>query len=115
MNWKFWKKEGAGNAAKVQRRARPKELPQAVGRKLIVDLQIDPDEAWSLRYVGHPLEAQTGIQDFRVYDPAKAAGAGLLVKDWHSLDDQPDLILYEGQYDKSCTVVFLRTAQRPAA
>jgi hypothetical protein len=115
MNWKFWKKNGGGDAAKPIKRSKPKELPQAVGRKLIVDLQIDPDEAWSLRYVGRPSEGKTGIQDFRLYDPAKAARAGLLVKDWHSLDDHPDSILYEGQYDKSGTVVDLRTAQRPAA
>lgn len=115
MNWKFWKKEGVENAAKAKKNAKPKELPQAVGRKLIVDLQIDPDEAWSLRYVGRPSEVNTGIQDFRLYDPAKAARVDLLVKEWHSLDDHPDLILYEGQYDKSGMVVDLRIAQRPAA
>jgi hypothetical protein len=115
MNWKFWKKGSDGDAPKAKRFTKPKELPELVGRKLVVDLQIDPDEAWSLRYVSRPSESKSSTQDFRLFDPQKAAQAGLVVKDWSSLDDRPDLILFEGLYDRSSMTVDLRAPSRSAA
>ena len=100
MNWKFWKKDAGANPGKNKKLAKPKEPPQAVGRKLVVDLKLDPDEAWALRYVCRPSDKDPDIRDFRLYDPVKASQAGLFVKDWHSLDDQADLILFEGRHDR---------------
>ena len=115
MNWKFWKKESVADTGKAGKLSKPKDPPQAVGRKLVVELKIDPDEAWELRYVKRPSEANPGILDFRLYDPAQASQAGLFVKDWHSLDDHTDLILYEGHHDRSCTDVSVWPRQKPAA
>jgi hypothetical protein len=115
MNWKFWEKSGAENSAKVKKLNKPKELPEAVGRKLVVGLQIDPDEAWSLRYVGRPSETKPGIQDFRLFNPEHAHLARLTVKDWTSLDDHQELILYEGQFDRSTKLVELWPKSKSAA
>jgi len=39
--------------------------------------------------------------EFRSYNPETALQRGIAVKNWTSLDDLPDLILYTGSYDKS--------------
>lgn len=113
MNWKFWKKNGAESSATPQKLSKPKELPDAVGRKLVVGLQIDPDEAWALRYVSRPSESKPGIQDFRLFKPEQAARANIVVKDWNSLDDHPDLIMYEGKFDRSSNSSICGPSQDP--
>ena len=115
MNWKFWKKSGSDEPGKPKKHPRPKELPDAVGRKLVVNLKIDPDEAWALRYVSRPSDIKPGTQDFRLFSPNRAAKAGLNVRDWFSLDDHSDLILYEGHYDRSSQTVDLWVKTKSAA
>jgi hypothetical protein len=115
MNWKFWKKGSPGASMKAIKYPKPKELPESVGRKLVVNLKIDPDEAWSLRYVSRPSESKSGIEEFRLFAPNKTAKAGLIVKDWRSLDDHPDFILYEGHYDRSSKTVELWAKTKAAA
>ena len=102
MNWKFWKSKGSETPEtnRPKKLKKPRELPDAVGRKLVVDLKLDPDEAWALRYVSRPSESQADLHDFRLFHPYEATQAGLVVKDWHSLDESPELILYEGLYNK---------------
>jgi hypothetical protein len=52
----------------------------------------------------HP-EARRSTSEFRIFDPAMAHQKGIAVKNWTSLDDLPDLILYSGQYDKSANSI----------
>ena len=115
MNWKFWKKGSSKEPEKAKKYPKPKELPEAVGRKLVVNLKVDPDEAWSLRYVSRPSEIKPGGQDFRLFAPNKTAKAGLFVRDWSSLDDNPDLILYEGHFNRSSKTVELWDTTKSAA
>ncbi len=115
MNLKFWKKNGTEPSAKTKKLPKPKELPESVGRKLVVEFEIDPDEAWSLRYVSRPSETKPGVQDFRLFNPSQATRMMLIVKDWTSLDDHPDLIRYEGQFDRNNRSVELWATAKPAA
>jgi len=41
----------------------------------------------------------------RVFDPAQAIQAGVKIKDWTSLDNHPNLILWEGYVDKETNMV----------
>jgi hypothetical protein len=110
MNWKFWKKENDDTNTtdrKSQKKNRPRGLPDAIGRRLVVGMKVDPDEAWSLRYVSRALEAQGGLFEFRLFDPEKTRTVGLVVKDWSSLDDRPDLVQYTGRYNKNTKQVEL--------
>ncbi|BBO75640.1 hypothetical protein DSCW_30570 [Desulfosarcina widdelii] len=103
MNWKFWKKtpdQNGGTAAHPPRSARPKDLPEVVGRKMVVSLKMDPDEVWALKCVSRPLEGRKKQYEFRIFSPNKAITSGVAVKDWSSLEDRPDLIMYSGQYNK---------------
>jgi hypothetical protein len=103
VNWKFWKKtdiEKPANYYKNSRLSKPKDIPEAIGRKMVKGLRLDPDEVWQLKYVTRPSNDQTGIYEFRLFDPDKAKRAGVTVRDWTSLDDRPELILYTGRYNK---------------
>jgi hypothetical protein len=107
MNWKFWKKDAHGVAVDVKgfKLGKPKEIPEPVGRKMVTGMQLDPDLVWSLKYVSRPIEARRSTSEFRIFDPAMAHQKGIAVKNWTSLDDLPDLILYSGQYDKSANSI----------
>ena len=56
MNWKFWKKDDPEVAVTVDgaKLAKPKDIPEPVGRKMVVGMKMDPDLVWSLKYVSRP-------------------------------------------------------------
>ncbi len=107
MNWKFWKKDTQDSAVAVNgpKLAKPKELPEPVGRKMVTGMKLDPDLVWSLKYVSRPMEARQHTSEFRIFNPETAHEKGAVIKDWTSLDDLPDLILYSGHFDKSAKTV----------
>jgi len=103
MNWKFWKKtpdQNGGKTTKTPRSARPKDLPEVVGRKLVVSLKMDPDVVWALKCVSRPLEGRKKEYEFMIFNPNRAINSGVAVKDWSTLEDRPDLILCSGHYNK---------------
>ncbi len=107
MNWKFWKKESpvestGGNGPKL---AKPKEVPEPIGRKMVTGMKLDPDLVWSLKYVSRPMGDRRNANEFRIFNPETAHQKGIAVKNWTSLDDLPDLILYSGYYDKSANSI----------
>ena len=107
MNWKFWKKDGPdGNTQlKGTKLSKPKDLPEPVGRKMVVGMKMDPDVVWSLKYVSRPIEDRRNASEFRIFNPEKVIHSGVMVKNWASLDDRPGLILYSGIYDKNSNSV----------
>ena len=97
MSWKFWEKGSEG--AKNHKLRGPKDLPQAVGRTMVQRGE-DPDWVWGLKSVERPAEGKKSCFDVRIFDTQEAAKKGVSVKDYTSLGQVPDLILYEGWYDK---------------
>ena len=102
MNWKFWKKEStvATTGTNGPKLAKPKEIPEPVGRKMVTGMKLDPDLVWSLKYVSRPMGDRRNASEFRIYNPETALQKGIAVKNWTSLDDLPGLIHYSGSYDK---------------
>ena len=103
MNWKFWKKtpdQNGSTTAQTPKSARPKDLPEVVGRKMVVSLKMDPDLVWALKCVSRPLEGRKKEYEFMIFNPHKAVTAGIAVKDWSTLEARPDLILHSGHYNK---------------
>jgi hypothetical protein len=94
MNWKFWQKKDVPQDAPGQ--SRPKDLPEAVGRYMVVDLGMDPDWVWTLKAVTRRREENRHIKDFRIFSPTAANAAGMKIRNFHSLDAHPDLVLNEG-------------------
>jgi hypothetical protein len=102
MSWNFWKKKsGPSGPAKTreERLPRPKDIPEPVGRFLVVDLGKDPDWVWQLKSVVRA-QAEKSRYDVRVFDESQTSSKGVRVQDYTTLDGHPELILFEGWYDK---------------
>jgi hypothetical protein len=92
----FWKK----NSQETQEKGMPpKSIPEAVGRYLVVNLNQNPDWVWNLKAVLRSKEDKDYF-DVRIFDPSQAASRKVPVKDYNSLNDHPEIVLYEGSFNK---------------
>jgi hypothetical protein len=111
MGWKFWQQNdsaaGASNG-KAQKLAKPRDLPQAVGRHLVVVEELEPDWAWSLKCVLRPKDGAKNMFDIRIFSSENAARHGVKVRDYASLDNHMELVIFEGSYDKETGTVRLQ-------
>ncbi len=91
----FWKrKEGE------EKLSGPKEVPELVGRYMVLQMKKDPDWVWK-SVKGVVRQAGTKKAFYcRCVEDSQATQAGLKVKDWASLDTHPELIIWEGYFDK---------------
>ena len=93
----FWKsKETKEGEAKLPG---PKGIPNLVGMGLVVQEKKDPDWVWQLKGVVRPAEKKKAFY-CRVFSETQVEQAGVKVKNWSSLDDHSDLILWEGFFDE---------------
>jgi hypothetical protein len=93
----FWKhKETKEGVVKLPG---PKGICQVVGSHMVVEERKDPDWVWTLKEVARPAGKKNTFY-CRVFNEAQVSQAHVKVKDWTSLDGHPDLILWEGCYDK---------------
>ena len=111
MSWKFWEKSPTG--ARNQKLTGPKGLPYPVGRTMVVEKGENPDWVWSLKSVERPTEGKQHCFDVRVFDANATARKDMSVRDYTSLDQAPDLILYEGWYDKKSNQAVLEKGATP--
>lgn len=77
----------------------PKGIPDPAGQILVVEFKEDPEWVWSLKAVMKPQETK-GLFHIRVFSDPVANKAKVSVKDFSTLDSHPEVILYEGVYDK---------------
>ena len=118
MNWKFWQKSATDSPAggnSLPRLPKPKDLPQELGRHLVVAAGHEPDWVWALKCVFMPRDGQKpkGLCDLRIFHPEEVAREGVSVRDYASLDAHPQLILFEGWMDQTSRqfqIQFLRKA-----
>jgi len=90
----FWRKSKTGLPG-------PESLPNPVGREIVVEFGGNPDEIWYLKAVRRPKEGEKDIFEVRVFSAAQAASKNVVVKDYNSLSEHPELILYEGWFNKT--------------
>jgi hypothetical protein len=79
----------------------PKAIPDPVGQQLVVNHKEDPDWVWTLKSVMKPDER--GDKDtfrIRVFAEHMAVATKVTIKDFTSLDAYPNMILYEGVFNK---------------
>lgn len=85
----------------------PKDIPWSAHRYLVTVLKVPSESLKALRSV-----QKVGFQDgkpvtfIRIYDPL-AGESTVQIKDFASLDLEPELILYEGYWEKARDLVFL--------
>lgn len=102
MSWKFWQKnsENEASPAAGTKLPGPRNIPESVGRYMVVKMKKDPDWVWGLEAVLRPRSEGKHVFDVRVFDVNEAASKNISVKNFNSLDACPELILFEGWFDK---------------
>jgi hypothetical protein len=85
---------------KVEKLPGPKLIPGPVEKHLVGEYKMDPDLVHALKAVVHKRPEGERAFDCRIFDPGEAEASGKQIKDYTSLDEHPDLILYEGWFDK---------------
>ena len=78
----------------------PRDIPQWAYRHLVIALKVDPDYLSQLKCVEQVnFDGDVLLNLIRIYDP-KAVEKSTQLKDFTSLDQHPELILYEGHMEK---------------
>jgi len=98
----FWKKRRAEEPSKpkVEKLPKPKGMFQLLLNYLMTEMKQDPIWLWTLKTVVRPRPESKDAFDVRVFDEAQVAAKKVAIKDYTSLNEHPDLILYEGWFDK---------------
>ena len=107
----FWKRKETKEGE--EKLPKPKGIPQPVGMHMVVQEKKDPDWVWSLKGVLRPTKKKEAFY-CRVFDELKGAQAGVKVIDWNSLDEHPDLVLWEGYFDKETHEVRREKFMKPS-
>ena len=78
----------------------PRDIPLWAYQYLVITLKVDPDRLSELRCVEQmDFEGGVLVTLVRIFHP-KPAKKSIKVKNFASLDQHPDLILYEGHMEK---------------
>jgi len=103
----FWKKKAETSELKVSKLPGPKGIPDIVGGHLVTDFDQEPDWVWKLRSVQRRRQEDKNVVDIRVFDDVEVATSKVRVQDYTSLDEHPELIWYEGWFNKEARQVQL--------
>jgi hypothetical protein len=116
-NWKLWETANKNDRRLNLRSAKlpkPKDLPDRIGIHLVTQLKQDPDWVWTLKGVVRPTTEKHNFE-IRIFDPEEAFLSDIIVTDFNALEDFPELILFEGYFNKNTGWVDIkRTADKAA-
>lgn len=115
----FWKKkqstvtkEEEPSQPKGEKLPGPRDIPPPLGSYMVVSMNVDPDIVWNLKAVMRQREESADAVDVRLFSRAKADAKNVSVKNYLSLDAYPDLILYEGWWNKKTKVIQLQDKKK---
>ena len=95
----FWKKGGESKAMTKKKKEVMKIESSALWGYMVSKHGVVVDVLQNLRRVeSDGLVDGEPVTVVRIFDPATTNERGVDVEDYHSLDDHPELILYEGYY-----------------
>jgi len=104
----FWKKKPTKeepSKSKAEKLPGPKGMSQILVNYLMAEMKQDPIWLWTLKTVVCPRPESKDAFDVRIFDEAQAVAKKVAIKDYTSLDEHPDLILYHGWFDKKSGTV----------
>lgn len=96
-----------GAAEKVEKLPGPKMLPEFVGNHLIKEMGKDSGWTWRLSAVMRPRAGGGKAFDVRIFATYEATAKNIKIKDYTTLDEHPELIFFEGWFDKEAKKVEL--------
>jgi hypothetical protein len=111
--FRFFKKN-SGSENPTPKLSGPKEVPDEVGRSLVVELKQDPIWAWSLKAVLKPDDSVDRSFFVRLFEERQATSKGVNVKNFTTLDSHPELILFEGWFSKKTHEAKLEARKKAA-
>ena len=94
MNWLPIRKKARDELPK------PKGIPAQLGSHMVVDMKVSPDIVWDLKAALRPRPDKKDVYDVRLYQWQEPYEKDISIKDYRSLDEHPEFILYEGWWDK---------------
>ena len=100
MKWKFWQKKDASSPESKTKLPRPRDLPEIIGRYLVVEMGMDPDHVWQLKAVMRPSQEPPSRRDIRIYNPEATTNSGITIHNYDSFEVYQEMILFEGWFDK---------------
>ena len=95
----FWHKKSAKEEEKKEKLSGPEPIPGLAKKHLIEEEKIDPYYVHFLKAVVYKNGNAEGALKIRIYDESDALAKKVQVKDYTSLGEHPDLIIYEGELD----------------
>jgi hypothetical protein len=105
----FWGKKTAKEEEKLRG---PGVIPGLVEKHLLAERKMDPDLAKLLKAVVRKSATEAKAFNIRVFDESEALAKKVAVKDYTSLDERPDLIIYEGWFDEELKQVKLEEKKK---
>lgn len=106
----FWKKKPEEAQPKAEKLPGPMQIPQSVQRHLVAEHKMDPDLARILKAVVRRKGEKAF--DVRIFDESETLVKKVVVKDYTTFDEHPDLILYEGWFDDESKRVELQEKKK---
>ena len=104
----FWVKKSGKEEGKL---SGPKAISGPVLNYLVTERKIDPDLVKLLKVVERKSTTEAAF-NIRVFDDSEAIARKVQVKDYTSLDECPDLIIYEGWFDEKAKQVKLEEKKK---
>ncbi|MCX7966671.1 MAG: hypothetical protein N2596_08615 [Syntrophorhabdaceae bacterium] len=93
----FWFKKSIEKKGKL---SKPEELPSIVQNYLANEKKIDANIVTLLRMVKIKDDTEEGLFHIRIFDNSDALAKDIEVHNYRSLDDHPDLIIFEGVFNQ---------------
>jgi hypothetical protein len=104
----FWDKKSRKEEGKL---SGPKAIPGLVQNYLVTERKMDPDLVKLLMAVERKSTTGTTF-NIRVFDDSEAVARKVQVRDYTTLDECPDLIIYEGWFDERAKQVELEEKKK---
>lgn len=98
----FWKKPGDTATLKL---SRPGPIPQIVQKYLIEEKKMDPELPPLLKSI--MLNENDGDNKIWIFDESDAVARKITVKDQTTINEHPELIIYEGSFNETAKKVSL--------
>jgi hypothetical protein len=97
---------------KVEKLSGPRQIPGVVEKYLISEYKMDTDIVRILKSVIRRRPQAERAFDCRIFDEAEAEANEVKINDYNTLNQYPDLILYEGWFDEDSKRVELKEKKK---
>jgi len=112
MFWKKQQKDAAPGKATAEKLPGPKNITEFVGKYLSEKYEVESNRLWRLKALVRPSTRGGKTYDVRIFDETEAASDRIKVRDYTSLDQYPELVLYEGWLDEEAKEVTLEAKRK---